>query len=70
MLFVSLITIQITKQLINSASDAEALLLAVCVPDACFPSDFFGKLGDDTSCQIKGESKKLDASDIACMYVI
>lgn len=43
------------------------LLLAACVPDACFPSDLFGTLGSDSACQIKGESKQLDGSDIACM---
>lgn len=51
----------------DGLSTPDYLLLSACVPDACNPSDFFGPLGVDILCQTKDESKKLDATDIACM---
>lgn len=41
------------------------LLISVCVPDACLPSDFFGQNAKDSDCETKNESKALDAGDIA-----
>lgn len=43
------------------------ILLAVCIPDSCLPSDFFGELGIDLFCQIKDENRSLDAGDITCL---
>lgn len=41
------------------------LFLAVCLPDACYPSDFYKSLGVDLVCQTKNEARTLDAGDIA-----
>lgn len=43
------------------------LLLAACIPNACKPSELFGELGLDISCQTKNETKQLEATDIACL---
>lgn len=52
----------------SEVSVASVLLLAACVPDACLPSDLFGELGNDLICQMKNETRKLNAADAACLY--
>lgn len=52
----------------NETYTAETLLLSLCVPDACSPSDFFGPLGVDGICHTKNEGKDLKAADIAFLY--
>lgn len=43
-------------------------LISVCLPNACYPSDFFGNNNSsDEYCQTKNESRILEAEDIALM---
>lgn len=48
---------------------SKVLLLSACVPDACYPSDFFGLLGFDGLCVTVEEAKSLRSGDIAFMWV-
>lgn len=45
------------------------MLMAVCLPDSCFPSEIFGQLGNDGMCTTKGENSAWDAGDITFAYV-
>lgn len=47
--------------------DFEGLLISVCVPDKCMPSDIFEELGVDAMCETKGQTQELDGGDIACL---
>lgn len=41
------------------------LLISICLPDGCLPSDFFGEYGKDDECQTKNQNKSLDGGDVA-----
>lgn len=44
------------------------LLISVCIPDQCTPSEVFGGFGIDSDlCETKGSNRKLDGGDIACV---
>lgn len=45
------------------------MTVAVCIPDACLPSDMF-QFGIDLSCRTKKETEVLDTGDIAFLYEI
>lgn len=44
-------------------------LLSVCLPNACYPSDFFGNSGSDQLCQTRNQSRSLDPEDIVFLSV-
>lgn len=41
------------------------MLISVCIPNACLPTDIFGDLGVDTACTT--DEKSYDRGDIAFM---
>lgn len=45
----------------------DPMLIALCLPNACTPSDLFDPLGFDDLCQTKDQNKVLDAGDIVCL---
>lgn len=49
------------------ASLENVMLLTVCIPAACLPSDLYDPLGVDMFCQTKNQNKVLDSGDIACL---
>lgn len=51
----------------NETTSTNEVYLAICIPDACLPSDLFGQFGQDTWCQTKDSSKKFDKADIICV---
>lgn len=53
----------------STTSISTLLLLATCLPDACYPSDFFGSLGANVACKTKNEGREMNAGDIAFLYV-
>lgn len=48
---------------------SNVLLISTCVPDACYPSDFFGPFGHDEFCVTMKDATTLDAGDISCLSV-
>lgn len=57
------------RRVARSEEERDLLLISVCIPSVCSPSDLFDQLGVDLVCQTKNENKVLDAGDIACLYV-
>lgn len=51
-------------------STLDAILIAVCIPDACYPSDVFGQFGLDFACQTKNDRRSFNNGDIAFLYVV
>lgn len=50
-------------------SSIDVMLIAVCIPNACSPSELFEPLGMDNLCHTKDQNKVLDAGDTVCLYV-
>lgn len=48
-----------------NATFPSSVLISVCIPDACLPTDIFGDLGLDTMCST--DEKFYDRGDIAFM---
>lgn len=38
-------------------------MLSVCLPNACYPTDFFGSSGSDDACLTKNQTKAFEAED-------
>lgn len=60
----------IEQRAVVNDEEIDVLLVSVCLPSACSPSDLFDQLGVDALCQTKNQNKILDAGDIACLYVL
>lgn len=43
----------------------DALTISICIPDACYPSDIFGRFGIDSMCQTRNDRRKFESGDIA-----
>lgn len=52
---------------IEGVNLSNVILISACVPDACYPSDFFGPFGHDQFCITRQEATTLNRGDIACL---
>lgn len=56
---------RITRE--TDSSSVDVLLISLCIPSACSPSDLFDALGFDDICQTKDQNKILDSGDITAL---
>lgn len=60
----------VERKITRNEEEIDVLLISVCIPSVCTPSELFDRLGVDAICQTKDQNKFLDAGDVACLYVI
>lgn len=52
---------------IDNSNIKSIILLAVCLPDSCYPTEIFGQLGSNEMCTTKRDTPVYRAGEIAFM---
>lgn len=55
------------QRVANNPDEIDVLLIPVCIPSVCLPSELFDLMGVDNFCHTKNQNQVLDAGDITCL---